>query len=259
MLALAGIMAKELGAATTQQHFAARVKHVIFCFMDGGPSHVDTFDFKPALDKHQGQKIGNGAVSKLSQSSAQRVWLGSPWKSRRRGQSGLRVSDLFPHIAQRADDICVIRSLVGKQPLHGQQALLLHTGRETGRAPSLGSWVSYGLGTENKSLPAYVLLNNDWIPNGGYENFASAFLPATTAATLLRAKGDPVDNIVSADRRSVQQRKLQLLRIQDQQFAKLSGAEQKIESAIGNYETAFRMQTSIPKIANVSEIGRAHV
>ncbi|MBC8352995.1 MAG: DUF1501 domain-containing protein [Planctomycetes bacterium] len=253
MLAFAGLAARRSEAAGTDMpHFAAKAKHVIFCFMDGGPSHVDTFDYKPMLAKHEGEKIGNDAVSKRSQSNASRVWLGSPWKFRQRGQSGLWVSDLLPHAADLADDLCVVRSLVGEQPLHGQQALLLHTGRVTGRAPSLGSWASYGLGTENDSLPGYVLLNNDWIPNGGYENFGSAFLPATHSATLLRAKGTPVDNIVPSDSLAIQRRKLDLLREQDRQFAALSADQQAIEAAIGNYETAFRMQSEIPNVADIS-------
>ncbi|MBP88839.1 MAG: sulfatase [Planctomycetaceae bacterium] len=254
MLAFAGLTAERSYAGlASQPHFAPKAKHVIFCFMDGGPSHVDTLDYKPMLTKREGTRIGDTAVSKLSQSNASRVWLGSPWKFRQRGQSGLWVSDLFPHAAELADELCVVRSLVGKQPLHGQQALLLHTGRETGRAPSLGSWTSYGLGTENDSLPGYVLLNNDWIPNGGYENFASSFLPATHAATLLRAKGTPVDNIVPTDKLAIQRRKLDLLRDQDRQFAAASADEQAIEAAIANYETAFRMQSAIPDIANVSD------
>lgn len=253
MLALTGLMSEPSNAGlASSPHFKPQAKHVIFCFMDGGPSHVDTFDYKPMLKQHEGRKIGETAVSKLSQSNANRVWLGSPWKFRKRGRSGLWVSDLLPHAAELADELCVVKSLVGKQPLHGQQALLLHTGRETGRAPSLGSWTSYGLGTENDSLPGYVLLNNDWIPNGGYENFASSFLPATHGATLLRAKGAPVDNIVPTDQVAIQRRKLDLLRDQDRQFAAASADEQVIEAAIGNYETAFRMQTAIPNIADIS-------
>lgn len=259
LMALAGLMSRDGRAAevtagrASAGHFAARAKHVVFCFMDGGPSHVDSFDYKPSLTKHQGQKIGNSAVSKLSQSNAGRVWLGSPWQFRERGDSGLMVSDLFPHIAKCADDLCVVKSLVGKQPLHGQQALLLHTGRVTGTAPSIGSWVSYGLGSENSNLPDYVLLNNDWIPNGGYENFAGAFLPASHGATLLRAKGTPVDNIVPSDALAIQRRKLALLKAQDSQFADSTSDGSVIESAIQNYETAFRMQAAVPEVANIDD------
>jgi hypothetical protein len=260
LMALAGLMsstqAKEKSGLVSNA-MPGRAKHVILCFMDGGPSHVDTFDFKPELTRQQGKPIGDSQVSKLSQSSAGRVWLGSPWKFSQRGQSGLWVSDLLPHIAGLADDICVVRSLVGKQPLHGQQDLLLHTGRVTGLAPSFGSWVTYGLGTENQNLPGYVLLNNDWIPNGGFENFSSAFLPATNSATLLRARGATVDNIQPGDTLAKQRRKLALLHDQDQSFAQDAPERQQIESAIHNYETAFRMQTSIPDIASVDKESEA--
>ncbi|MBM4005676.1 MAG: DUF1501 domain-containing protein [Planctomycetes bacterium] len=263
-LAWAGLLAEARGGeapartlastrelALPQPHFAPRARHVIFCFMDGGPSHVDTLDYKPELARRQGEKIGGDAVSKLSQSTADRVWFGSPWEFKQRGESGLWVSELLPRIASLADQLCVVRSLVGRQPLHGQQNLLLHTGRVTGRAPSLGSWVSYGLGTDNQELPGYVLLNNDWIPNGGSENFESAFLPASHSATWLRAKGQTVDNIVPRDRAEIQRRKLALLREQDSEFARSNQNDQGIESAIRNYETAFQMQSAIPRVAGI--------
>lgn len=251
-LALADLMSQQAAANGTSPHRTAKAKHVIFCFMDGGPSHVDTFDYKPELKKREGEKIGDGAVSKLSQSNAGRVWFGSPWNFLQRGQSGLWISDLLPNIATLADDLCLVRSMIGRQPLHGQQNLLLHTGRVTGLAPSMGSWISYGLGTENQNLPGYVLLNNDWIPNGGFENFASAFLPANHSATLLRAKGATVDNIVPGDPLAVQRRKLDLLKAQDETFARQSPEQTVIESAIRNYETAFAMQSAIPQVADVS-------
>lgn len=254
LLALSGLLAEEAGARPNNPlpHHRPRARSVIFCFMDGGPSHVDTFDYKPMLAQRQGEQIGKSAVSKRSQSTPTRVWMGSPWKFQQRGQSGLWVSELLPHIAARADDLCVVRSLIGEQPLHGQQNLLLHTGRVTGNAPSFGSWVSYGLGSANRNLPTYVVLNNDWIPNGGQENFRSAFLPATHEATMLRAKGVPLDNIQPADSLSVQRRKLALLGDQDADFARLAGRDDSVESAIRNYETAFHMQTRVPELADVS-------
>lgn len=253
-LAFAGLLGGQVQAATKKPlpQFVAPVKNVIFCFMDGGPSHVDTFDPKPALKIHEGKAIGKEAVSKRSQSNASRVWLGSPWKFQQRGESGLWVSDLFPHLASIADELCVVRSLVGELPLHGQQNLLLHTGRIIGQAPSMGAWVSYGLGTENNNLPAYVVLNNDWVPNGGLENFGSSFLPATHQATQVRAKGKPVDNIQPADPLSLQKRKLALLAEQDLAFATQASEASPIESAIANYETAFRMQTLVPEVADIS-------
>ena len=233
-------------------HRRARAKNIIFCFMDGGPSHVDSFDPKPMLKKFEGKAIGSGAVSKRSQSNAGRVWFGSPWEFKQRGQSGLWVSELFPHIAQVADKLCVVRSMVGELPLHGQQNLLLHTGRILGQAPSIGSWVSYGLGTENRNLPGYVVLNNDWVPNGGLENFGSSFLPASHQATMVRAKGVPVDNIAPHDEAVIQRRKLALLAQQDAEFAARTSDAQIIEGAIANYETAFRMQSAVPGIADIA-------
>lgn len=247
-LAFSSLLAREARAAV---HFPARAKNVIFCFMDGGPSHVDTFDPKPALKTHQGKAIGEGAVSKRSQSNSSRVWFGSPWEFRRRGESGLWVSDLFPRLAGVADKLCVVRSMVGELPLHGQQNLLLHTGRILGQAPSLGAWVSYGLGSENHNLPGYVVLNNDWVPNGGLENFGSSFLPASHQATQIRAKGTPVDNIVPAGELGLQRKKLALLAEQDREFAAQSSDPGAIEGAIMNYETAFRMQSTVPAIADI--------
>jgi len=228
-------------------------RNVIFCFMDGGPSHVDTFDPKPMLRQREGEAIGESAVSKLSQSAAGRVWLGSPWEFRQRGDSGLWVSDLFPHIAGVADRLCVVRSMVGQLPLHGQQNLLLHTGRILGQAPSVGAWVSYGLGSENQNLPGYVVLNNDWVPNGGLENFGSSYLPASCQATMVRAQGVPVDNMTPAVGLQSQRRLLDLVARQDQRFAGDVSDPAAIEGAIQNYETAFRMQSELPELADISD------
>ena len=252
MSASAGQRAGAANSARSFQHVAPRARNVILCFMDGGPSHVDTFDPKPALKEHEGKPIGESAVSKRSQSAASRVWLGNLWKFRQRGESGLWVSDLFPHIASIADKLCVVRSMLGELPLHGQQALLMHTGRILGQAPSIGAWVSYGLGTENQNLPGYVVLNNDWVPNGGQENFGSSFLPASHQATQIRPSGVPVDNIVSAEPEDVQRKILSLLREQDREFAAQSSDANAIEGAIANYETAFRMQSTVPSVADIS-------
>jgi hypothetical protein len=219
--------------------------------MDGGPSHVDTFDYKPTLQLEQGKAIGPTWVSKRSQSDAARVWLGSPWTFRQRGESGLWVSDLFPNIAAVADRLCIIRSMVGELPLHGQSNLLLHTGRSLGQAPSFGAWVSYGLGSENENLPAYVLLNNDWVPNGGLENFGSSFLPASHQATIMRAKGPPIDNIQAMDNRQLQRRKLSMLADVDAAFGKQVSEPGVIDGLIANYETAFRMQSTVPEVADI--------
>jgi len=248
-LAFNGLLADRASAET---HHAPKARSVIFCFMDGGPSHVDTFDPKPMLKMREGQRIGQSAVSKKSQSAPNRVWLGSPWEFRQRGRSGLWVSELFPHLAGVADELCVVNSMVGELPLHGQSNLLLHTGRSLGQAPSFGSWVSYGLGSENRNLPGYIVLNNDWVPNGGLENFGSSFLPASHQATAMRAKGVPVDNILPRDAADVQRRKLALVTEQDAAFARLAPDPGRIEGAIANLETDFRMQAEVPALADIS-------
>jgi Protein of unknown function (DUF1501) len=231
----------------------ARAKRVIFLFMDGGVSHVDTFDPKPELIKHHGQPAKWRVDARSQAVSANRKWLKNPWEFRQRGESGLWVSDLFPEITKVVDDLCVIRSMIGESPLHGAQSLLLHTGRSIGAAPSIGSWVSYGLGTENEQLPGYVLLNNDWIPNGGIQNFANAYLPATHQAIMVRAKGIPVDNIQPADEPLIQRAKLDFLREQESASEPLLGGSQEVESAIRNYETAASMQTLVPDICDISK------
>jgi Protein of unknown function (DUF1501) len=258
-LAFAGLAgrwaAAEVQAAAT--HFAPRAKHVIFLFMDGGVSHVDTFDPKPELAKHNGESAVWRSVTGSQAESAGRKWLQSLWEFKQHGQSGLWVSDLLPHIAGVADELCVIRSLVGESPLHGAQNLLLHTGRSIGAAPSIGAWISYGLGTENEQLPGYVLLNNDWTPNGGFQNFSSAWLPATHQATMVRAKGTPVDNIVPADAADVQRAKLDFLSEQDMAAAAVRGGSAEIEAAVRNYEIAAQMQSLVPDLCDVKDESEA--
>ena len=233
------------------RHVVPRAKHVIFLFMDGGVSHVDTFDPKPELDARSGQPAEWRRDDRSQAAGHDRKWLGGLWKFAQRGVSGLWVSDLFPHMAGIADELCVVRSLVGESPLHGAQNLLLHTGRSIGAAPSIGAWVNYGLGTDNDNLPGYELLNNHWVPNGGFQNFASGFLPATCQATTVRAKGAPVDNILAADPPEVQRVKLAFLR--DQAVAAAGQADvQTIEAAIRTFETAARMQTTIPDVCDVA-------
>jgi hypothetical protein len=251
LLAFAGLAGRRAAAQEQAPHFAPRAKNVIFLFMDGGVSHVDTFDPKPELAKRNGQSAVWKPDERSQAISPARRWLKSPWEFRRRGESGLWVSELFPHVAQRADDLCVIHSVVGETPLHGAQDLLLHTGRSIGAAPSLGAWISYGLGRENEQLPGYVLLNNDWVPNGGFQNFSSAFLPATHQATMVRARGTPVDNIVPADPADVQRAKLDFLREQDAATAAALGGRDVVDSAIRNYETAAAMQTLVPRLCDV--------
>ncbi|MEM7395669.1 MAG: DUF1501 domain-containing protein, partial [Verrucomicrobiota bacterium] len=230
-----------------QRHAVAPCKNVIFCFMPGGVSHIDSFDPKPALTKHHGRQIGKWANEKSMGANPNRRWKQSPWMFKTYGQSGMPVSELFPHIASCVDDLALIRSMVAEVPLHAGANLFLHTGRLRSGSPCLGSWITYGLGSENHNLPGYVLLESGEVPPGGQDNFSSGFLPADFQATSIQAEGVPLRNIVPA-RAARQVRKLAWLAEQDADFARRLGDHSGIEAAIRNYEMAARMQTSIPDI-----------
>jgi len=230
-------------------HFPPRAKNVIFCFMDGGVSHVDSFDPKPKLDEFDGLPF---TTSTNPTARGNRQWLKSPWRFRRHGQSGLPVSDLFPHIASCADDLAIIRSMKADLPLHSTGVLRLHTGVNNAGRPSLGSWVVYGLGSDNRNLPGFVVLSFGVVPCGGLENFSSGFLPASRQATLLQAEGTPIGNLVPGRPPQVQGAMLDLVRRQDQAFANGLGGDDAVESAIRNHEMAFRMQALVPDVLDLS-------
>jgi hypothetical protein len=255
LLALSALLAEESPAAAPplRTHFRPRARNVIFLFMDGGVSHVDSFDPKPKLAELDGRPAGKIANPTAN---VNRRWLRSPWKFERRGRCGLPVSDLFPHIATCADDLAVIRSMKAELPLHSTGVLLLHTGHNNAGRPSLGSWVTYGLGSVNRNLPGFVVLGFGVVPCGGLENFSSGFLPGSHQATILAADGNPVENIVPGDRRT-QRAKLDLLREQDEAFARALGGNDAVESAIRNYETAFRMQSAVPDVLDLGRETRA--
>lgn len=254
LLALSGLLADRADADATAKHsphFAPKAKNVVFCFMDGGVSHVDSFDPKPKL-----AELDNRPVGKVDNPTANtnRKWLKSPWKFRRHGESGLPVSELFPGIASCADDLAVIRSMKADLPLHSTGVLFLHTGSNNAGRPSLGSWVNYGLGSENENLPGFVVLSFGVIPCGGLENFSNGFLPANRQATQLMAQGKPIDNIIPSDKDPrIQRAKLELLRGRDRAFSQSLGGDDAIESAIRNYELAYRMQSLVPDVLDLSQ------
>ncbi len=225
--------------ALPKPHFTPRARSVIFLFMDGGVSHVDTFDPKPELTRRDGQP---------STVNPGRKWVKSPWKFSQYGESGMWVSELFPHIASCADDLTVIRSMKADLPIHSTGNLFLHTGHNLAGRPSLGSWISYGLGTENANLPGYVVLGFGHLPPGGSEVFASGFLPALHEPTMIRAEGRPLENIAPADPLPLQNAKLDLFAAQDADFSARLAGNEAVESAIRNYELAARMQMLVPDV-----------
>jgi hypothetical protein len=256
MLAFSGLIGRNALAepqsadAAARTHFRPKAKSVIFCFMDGGVSHVDSFDPKPKLTEIDGRPF---TTSANPTANGNRQWLKSPWSFRQCGQAGLPVSDLFPHVAACVDDLAVIRSMKADLPLHSTGVLRLHTGVNNAGRPSLGSWVNYGLGSENENLPGFVVLSFGVIPCGGMENFSGGFLPANYQATLFAADGTPIDNICAAEKDSrVQRAKLALLASEDRAFSRALGGEDAVDSAIKNYEMAARMQLLVPDVLDLA-------
>lgn len=239
--------------AQAAAHHPAKAKNVIFCFMPGGVSHMDSFDPKPKLAELDGKQ----AVLESYVAGPKRKWLKSPWAFKQYGHSGLPVSEIFPHIAQVADELCVVRSMKSEFPLHARANVFLHTGRNFGGFPSLGSWVNYGLGSENKNLPGYLLLNHGDNPPGGLENFSNGFLPATHQAMPVRAAGTPVDNIVPAGPADLQSAKMAALRSQDSAFLRATADDGAVEAAIANFEMAYRMQSLAPDVLNLDQESEA--
>jgi hypothetical protein len=256
LLALSGLLADSAASAQPSSagrplpHFAPKAKNVIFCFMDGGVSHVDSFDPKAKLGELDGQPFTD---SKNPTADGKRQWLKSPWAFQQYGQSGMPVSELFPHLSKCVDDLAVIRSMKADLPIHATGVLFLHTGSNNAGRPSLGSWVNYGLGSESQNLPGFVVLSFGVVPCGGLETFSSGFLPASHQATLLQADGTPIDNIQPADKDArIQEAKLALLREQNQAFSQSLGGHDAVESAIKNYETAYRMQSLVPDVLDLA-------
>ncbi len=236
-------------------HFPPKARNVIFLYMDGGPSQVDTFDYKPMLAKYDGQDPHQamGRLEPTQFNSIGRV-MKSPWDFRQYGESGIWVSDLFPHVAKHVDDLCVIKSMVSPFPEHTAANYFLHTGSGLQGRPSMGAWVGYGLGSENQELPGFIVLNGGLIPPGGLDNFNSGFLPAAYQASIFKAGDHPVANIRPMEPSSeLQRNKLDLMADLDAHWLEQIGSDDALESAIANYETAFRMQTAVPELMDLSD------
>ena len=256
-LALRGVLGAEAAVnplAARKPHFPARAKRVIFLFMKGGPSHVDTFDPKPLLDRDHGKPLPF-ALPRVTFAKTTTLFK-SPWKFKRHGQSGLPVSDLFPHVARCADDLCVIRSMHGTNPAHGGALLKLHTGSDTFVRPSMGAWVSYGLGTENSDLPAFVTICPT-LAHGGVNNWGAAFLPAWAQGTPLGNASVPSDQAVVRHIRGpgsgTTVQRLQLELAAKMSRGHLAGhADAALEARIDSFELAYRMQTAMPELQDLS-------
>ena len=238
-------------------HFSPRAKNVIFLYMDGGPSQVDTFDYKPALEKYNGQDPRK-VIGKLAPTQFDSIGkvLKSPWAFKQRGQSGAWVSDLFPYLAQEdvIDEISMVKSMTSNFSEHTSANYFLHTGNGFQGRPSMGAWLGYGLGTENRNLPGFVVLNGGLIPPGGLDCFGSGFLPATYQGSVFLPQAEPVANINRREAtEELQKSKLSLLRGMDEQAYADLGGDPQVEAAIRNYETAFLMQSAVPELMDLSK------
>ncbi|MBI2949155.1 MAG: DUF1501 domain-containing protein [Verrucomicrobia bacterium] len=234
-------------------HHAGRAKSVIFLYMDGGPSQVDTFDPKPRLDLEDGQPIKMKAppTQFIPHDSVPKV-MRSPFKFERHGQSGTFVSELFPHLAQCVDDIAVVRSMVADFTEHANANLFLHTGHNQQGRPSMGAWATYGLGSECQNLPGFIVLSGGRIPTGGPHNFHSGFLPAVYQGSVFRDTKAPLANLQRLEASDELQRgKLELMRKLDESMLGRFGQNDLVESAIANYELAFRMQAAVPELLDL--------
>ncbi len=263
-LALAALLARDGTAAARGMpqagipaaHFLGRAKRIIFLFMSGGPSQVDTFDPKPLLTRDHGRPLPFNKP--LVQFNSTGNLLKSPWRFRQYGQSGIPVSQLFPKLARHADELCLIHSVHGTNPAHGGAVMKLHTGSDNFIRPSMGSWISYGLGSDNGSLPAFVTICPT-LAFGGINNWSSAFLPAQYQGTALGDASIPSDRARvryirnSRISRELQQLQLARLRALNENHLLQSGPEASLEARIGTYELAFRMQSELPQIEDLSQ------
>ena len=250
----AGVAANVNPLAARAPMFAPRAKRVIFLFMHGGPSHVDTFDYKPGLIRDTGKPLpfDKPRIQFAKTSNLHR----SPWEFRPYGQSGAMVSDLFPLVGSCADDICFVKSIHGTNEAHGGALLKLHTGSDTFVRPSMGSWISYGLGTENQNLPSFITINPSY-GHGGVGNWSSAFLPAVHQGTPIGG-GVPVEKATinylhdPNEDTGLQRAQLDLLGEMNREHRAQAGPDPALEARIESYELAFRMQTEAPETMSLA-------
>jgi hypothetical protein len=257
-LALAGLTTEAAAAqyrnplSPRTPHFTPRAKHIIYLCMRGGPSHVDTFDYKPQLAVDEG-KSAAGVVGR----GKARTYLPSPFKFKQHGQSGLWISDLFPEVAKHADDLCLVNSMYTDVPNHPQAFLMMHTGAFRVARPSMGAWLLYGLGTGNQDLPGFVTINP---PSdlGGAQNYGSAFLPAIYQGTRTGIQGNPIGNLHNGHLSPDQQRRqLDLVQSMNRDLLGRRPGELELEGVIESMELAFRMQRALPDVMDLSRESRA--
>ncbi len=253
-LAAEWLLNRDLQAATGP-HFAPKAKSVIFLFMVGAPSSMDIFDPKPALNKYAGQPLPESYGKVGGQFSVGSIpLLASPWEFKRYGQSGMPVSSLMPHTAECVDDICFVRSFYTESVVHAPAMYQVHTGRILMGWPSMGSWVTYGLGSAADNLPAYVVMPQpEGTPEGGTPCWGSAFLPAVHQGTLLRPGPSPILHLKPPPGVTPERQRRTLDLIQDMNRLDSLPEDNEMAARIASYELAFKMQSSAPEAVDLSQ------
>jgi len=261
LLALIDLLSREANAASANPlapkppHFPAKAKHVVFLFMNGAPSHIDTFDPKPALTKYDGQPY-QGKLVVGSNNRPVGNLMQSPFPFQKYGQSGLEISSLFPHTSKFADDLCVIRSMYTDTAAHASGCLQMNTGNVVIGKPSMGSWLSYGLGSENESLPSFVVMTDPrGGPISGPSNWTAGYMPAAYQGTLFRSTGAPLLdlNTPAGTSERAQRDSLDLLKKLNEAHLEARPNESEMAARILSYELAYKMQTSA---ADVVDLGK---
>ncbi|MFN3651044.1 MAG: DUF1501 domain-containing protein [Armatimonadota bacterium] len=240
--------------APKQPHFKAKAKSVIFLYMYGGPSQVDTFDYKPNLYPLDGKTIQVKTFGRGGHKNEGRI-VGPKWKFKQYGECGKYVSDLFPHLGQHVDDIAFIHSMTADSPIHGSAMLQMNTGKILSGAPCLGSWVNYGLGTVNQNLPGFVvMLDPRGGPISGAKNWASGYMPATYQATLMRAQGTPILDLNRPKGQSdgVQRKLIDAIQQYNEEHNASRVHNSNLAARIASYELAYKMQATAPEAVDLS-------
>ncbi len=246
--------------AVKSPHFTPKAKRVIFLFMHGGPSQMDTFDWKPLLKRDHGKPLPFARPKVVSSETFN--LLQSPWEFKQYGQSGAWVSSLFPELAKCVDDLCFIKSMHASNSRHGGALLELHTGSDTFVRPSMGSWVTYGLGTENQSMPGFVTICPTQ-SHGGANNFGSAFLPAPYAGTAIgsvgiAAKDAKIPFISNKETpKHIQRQEIDFTQELNRQQLQMTGPDRALEGRIESFELAFRMQAEAPGLQDLDQESEA--
>ena len=260
-VALESMLQRELGAAprlnplaAKPPHFPGKAKSVIFLFMVGAPSQMDTFDPKPALKKFEGQALPESLRVTSQFSDGTTPVLSSPWEFKQYGQSGMPVSSLFPNVAQCVDDICFVRSFYTESAVHAPAMYQVHSGRILMGFPSMGSWITYGLGSQSENLPAYVVMPQpEGTPEGGTPCWGSAFLPAVYQGTLFRPGPTPIMHLKPPAGMSENRQRATLDLLQKMNEMDTAAADQEMGARIASYELAFRMQRHAPEAVDLTK------